>query len=76
MKIIQVNVNCKVKKSDQRSSTKKVFLKILQKFTGKHMCQSIFLKKVSGLDHLRTPPSDCFCKERRTQTTLFTSQNI
>ena len=28
---------------------KKVFLEILQKFTGKHMCQTLFFKKVSGL---------------------------
>ena len=36
----------------QRRSVKKVFLEISQKFTEKHLCQSLFLKKVAGL---RTP---------------------
>ena len=29
---------------------KKVFLKILQKFAGKHLCQGLFLNKVAKLD--------------------------
>ena len=33
----------------QRFSVKKVILRNLTKFTGKHMCQSFFLKKVAGL---------------------------
>ena len=33
----------------QKSSVKKVFLQISQKFTGKHLCQSLFLNKVAGV---------------------------
>ena len=28
------------------------------KFTGKHLCQSLFFNRVEGL--FRTPPDDCF----------------
>ena len=32
------------------------------KFTGKHLCRSLFFNKVTGLHHLfyRTPPRNCF----------------
>ena len=36
----------------QRYSVKKVFLKILQNFTAKHLSQSAFFNKVAGLRHL------------------------
>ena len=32
---------------------KKVFLEIWQKFTGKHLCQSLFFNKVAGLIFLK-----------------------
>ena len=35
--------------SHQRCSLKKDVLKNFAKFTGKHLCQSLFLKKVEGL---------------------------
>ena len=35
--------------SHQRCSIKKGVLKIFAKFTGKHLCQSLFFKKVAGL---------------------------
>ena len=42
-------------------SVEKVFLEISQNFTGKHLCQSLFLNKVAGLRPentftYRTPP--------------------
>ena len=37
------------RRSHQRCSVKKVALKIFAKFTGKHLCQRIFFKKVAGL---------------------------
>ena len=33
----------------RRCSLEKVFLEISKKFTGKHLCQSLFLNKVAGL---------------------------
>ena len=33
----------------RRCSEKKVFLKISQKFSGKHLCQILFFNKVAGL---------------------------
>ena len=39
----------KQKRLPRRCYIKNVFLKFLQKFTGKHMCQSLFLNKVAGL---------------------------
>ena len=38
-----------VRNSHQRCSIKKVALKNFTKFTGKHLCQSPFLNKVSGV---------------------------
>ena len=38
-----------VRSSHQRYSIKKGVLKIFSKFTGKHLCQSPFLNKVSGV---------------------------
>ena len=40
------------------SSVKIGVLKNFAKLTGKHLCQDVFFKKVSGL---RTTPNDCFC---------------
>ena len=40
----------------ERCSVKKVFLEISKKFTGEHLCQSLFFNKVAGLvKFLRTP---------------------
>ena len=49
-------------------------LKIFEKFSGKHLCQSLFFDKVTGLGPAtlfkkrfwqrcfrKTPPGDCFC---------------
>ena len=51
--------------SHRRCSIKKGVLKNFTKFTGKHLCQSLFFNKVAGLRQavagLRTPPGDCFC---------------
>ena len=33
----------------RRCSVKQVFLKIFAKFTGKHLCQNLFLNKVADL---------------------------
>ena len=35
--------------SHRKCSVKKLFLKIFAKFTGKHLCQSLFLNKIAGL---------------------------
>ena len=40
--------------SHQRKSIKKVFLKNSSKFTGKHLCQSLFFTKVAGLTQSAT----------------------
>ena len=58
--------------SHQRCSVKKVVLRNLSKFTGKHLCQSLFFNKAAHLtEHLfhRTPLGDCFCFAY--QKTLF-----
>ena len=45
---------------------KKGVLRNFAKFTGKHLCQSLFFNKVAGLaKFLRTPPSDCFQSLKR-----------
>ena len=38
-----------IRSSHQRCSVKKGFLRDFTKFTGKHMCQSLFFNKVAGL---------------------------
>ena len=38
-----------VRSRQRRCSVKKGFLKIFIKFTGKHLCQSLFFNKVAGL---------------------------
>ena len=38
-----------VRNSHQRCSARKVVLRKFAKFTGKHLCQSIFFNKVAGL---------------------------
>ena len=42
-------INLLYRSSHQRCSLKKVFLKNFTKFTGKHLCWSLFFNKVSGL---------------------------
>ena len=53
--------------SHRGCSVKKGVLRNFAKFTGKHLCQSLFFNKVAGRlqEHLfyRTPPDDCFCME-------------
>ena len=39
----------KVRSSHQRCSVKKGVLRNFAKFTGKHLCQSLFFNKVAGL---------------------------
>ena len=55
----------KYRSSHRRCSVKKGVLRNFAKFTGKLLCQSLFLNKVAGLwpatEH-RTPPDDCFYK--------------
>ena len=48
--------------SHRRCSIKIDVLKNFTKFTGKHLCQSLFFNKVAGPRHLfhRTPPDACF----------------
>ena len=48
--------------SHWRCSVRKAVLRNFAKFTGKHLCQSVFLRKVTGLRH-RTPPDDCFWRK-------------
>ena len=51
------------KSSQQRCSVKKGVLRNFAKFTGKHLCQSLFFNKVAGGGRLLltpTPPDDCF----------------
>ena len=38
-----------VKKAEQKQFSKKVVLKNIAKFTGKHQCQGLFFNKVAGL---------------------------
>ena len=42
-------INLLYRSSHQRCSLKKVFFKNFTKFTGKHLCWSLFFNKVSGL---------------------------
>ena len=42
-------INLLYRSSHQRCSLKKVFLKNFTKFTGKHLCWSLFFNRVSGL---------------------------
>ena len=51
--------------SHQRCSTKESVLKIFAKFTGKHLCQSLFFNKVEGLRTARFFPLN-FVKFLRT----------
>ena len=41
--------------SYRRYSVRKGFLRNFTKFTGKHLCQSLFFNKAAGLKFLRTP---------------------
>ena len=45
--------------SHRRYSVRKGVLRNFAKFTGKHLCQSLFLNKVAGHLFYRTPPGDC-----------------
>ena len=45
-----------------KCTIKKDVLKSFAKFTGKHLCQSLFFNKVAGLGlFYSTTPGDCFC---------------
>ena len=52
-------VEAKVRSSHRRCSIRKGVLRNFAKFTGKHMCQSLFLNKVAGLR-----PTASLLKER------------
>ena len=56
---------CYFRSCHGRCSVKKVVLRNFVKFTGKHLCQSLFFNKVAALrlQHLfyTTPVGDCFC---------------
>ena len=51
----------------RKCSVTKGVLRHFEKFTGKHLCQSLFFNKVAGRSlfyrslFYRTPPGDCFC---------------
>ena len=46
----QLSTKCgRMSSSHQRSSMKKSVLRNFAKFTGKHLCQSLFFKKVADL---------------------------
>ena len=55
---------CSMQKQTPEVFCKKVVLKNFAKFTGKHLCQSLFFNKVADL-RPATPPSDCFCLWKR-----------
>ena len=44
-----VSLSCRSRSSHRRCSVKKGILRNFAKFTGKHMCQSLFFNKVAGL---------------------------
>ena len=48
---------CPIRSSHRRCSVKKDVLRNFAKFTGKHLCQSLFFNKVAGLR-----PEKCFRK--------------
>ena len=52
--------------SHMRSSIKKVVLRNFSKFTGKHLCQSLFLNKVAGLR-----PKACNFIKKETPAQVF-----
>ena len=54
-----------VRSSNQRSSVKKGVIRNIAKFTGKHLCQSLFFNKVAGLR-----PTTLF-KEKDSGTGVF-----
>ena len=51
--------------SHRRCSVRKGVLRNFAKFTGKHLCQSLFFDKVAGLRYLfyRTLLGDCFWRD-------------
>ena len=48
------HVSLKTRSSHRRCSFKKAVVKNFWRFTGKHLCQSLFYNKVAGLKFLRT----------------------
>ena len=56
--------------SHRRCSMKKGFLRNFAKFTGKHLCQSLFFNKVAGHLFYRTPLGDCFWLEKNLREVL------
>ena len=56
------NIHETVRGSHQRYPIKKGVHRNFIKFTGKHLCQSLFLKFLRNLFY-RTPPDDCFMKQ-------------
>ena len=67
--------NCRLSEASTGSvQLKKSVLKTLAKFTGKHLCQSLFLNKVSGLWHRCFPVN--FAKFLRTPFLQNTSRRL
>ena len=46
---VMKNHQAQIRSSHQRCSMKKIVLRNFSKFTGKHLCQSLFLNEVAGL---------------------------
>ena len=59
-----------VRSSHRTCSVKKGVFRNFAKFTGKHLCQSLFLNKTAGLTFFRTPLGDSFWTVK-----LFSSQH-
>ena len=56
-----ISIGADARSSCWRSSVKKGVLKNFSKFTGKHLCQSLFFNKAADLNFFyRTTPDDCF----------------
>ena len=51
--LVEFSKICSNRSSHQRCSMKKEVLGNLSKFTGKHLCQSLFSNKVAGLSILK-----------------------
>ena len=62
--VLTITTDCGAKTSHRRCSIRKGVLRYFTKFTGKHLCQSIFINKVAGLD-------DCFCRAHTKNRQIF-----
>ena len=56
-----ISIGANARSSHWRSSVKKDVLKNFSKFTGKHLCQSLFFIEAADFTFFyRTAPDDCF----------------